>query len=255
MLLLSLSEGAAQVNVLDHGQCSLSAGEWCVLRDHTAASSLFTTAQVRGCIVELPVDCYRESAEDSPALPPKLLACVCGDRQAAFFLKGQASGRLAELTLNLSHFQGNSLAALMMVQSKAAEFVSRVLDRPEFQESTGCNCDRCYTRRDLEAFEKAAEYLAQHLDAPHSLQELSRKFFINECKLKQGFKEHYNATVFGYLRQKRMEHAMRLLKDSTLTVLDVANLVGYTNASHFARAFREVNAMNPRDVRRSVAVA
>ena len=77
---------------------------------------------------------------------------------------------------------------------------------------------------------------------------LSRTVHLNEFKLKQGFRQRFNTTVFGYLRQRRMEHARRLLTEHTITVLDAANRVGYTNPSHFARAFREAFGLNPRQI-------
>ena len=90
-------------------------------------------------------------------------------------------------------------------------------------------------------------YLESKLGADHSLSELSRKFALNEFKLKKGFREHFGSTVFGYLRQRRMEYARELLRGENSTVLEIANRVGYTNSSHFARAFRESFVVNAKE--------
>jgi AraC-like DNA-binding protein len=49
----------------------------------------------------------------------------------------------------------------------------------------------------------------------------------------------------------RFEHAIRLLRSSNATVTDVARSVGYHDSSHFARAFRRLARVSPREYRNS----
>ncbi|WP_249664415.1 helix-turn-helix transcriptional regulator, partial [Lysinibacillus sp. D4B1_S16] len=71
------------------------------------------------------------------------------------------------------------------------------------------------------------------------LMELSRLIGLNDFKLKKGFKEMYGTTVFGYLREKRLEQASLLLQNGTMNVMEVANAVGCSNPSHFAEVRKE----------------
>jgi len=91
-----------------------------------------------------------------------------------------------------------------------------------------------------------AEHLKAHLEAEHSLYELSRRFHLNECKLKSGFKQVYNQTVFGYLRECPMQRAEALLRETDGSVLDIACEAGYSNASHFSCSFKERFGMLPK---------
>jgi AraC-like DNA-binding protein len=43
-----------------------------------------------------------------------------------------------------------------------------------------------------------------------------------------------------------MNHAAELLKNDRLSVIQVANEVGYSNASHFARAFKDRHGLLPK---------
>lgn len=126
--------------------------------------------------------------------------------------------------------------------------MGRFLERPELHANPACRS--CCCGRDLQAIETAARHMEENLVEEHSLSGLARRVHLNEWKLKKGFKEHFGTTVFGYLREKRMEEAWRLLKVTDATVLEIANAVGYSNPSHFARAFRDAHALNPREVRR-----
>ncbi|OZB96245.1 helix-turn-helix transcriptional regulator [Paenibacillus sp. XY044] len=116
-------------------------------------------------------------------------------------------------------------------------FRSMLLDRE--QRTSGLS------RTDLSKLEQAREILLERMSHPPSLSELSRLIGLNEFKLKTGFKERYGSTVFGYLRDARMETAYRLLQEPHASVTDVSMEVGYSNPSYFAEAFRGKYGMNP----------
>ncbi|MNI51276.1 Regulatory protein PchR [compost metagenome] len=87
------------------------------------------------------------------------------------------------------------------------------------------------------------------MEDPPSLLELSRLVGLNDYKLKIGFKNEYGNTVFGYLREKRMEHALYLLQKGDISVSRAASLVGYANFSHFAEVFRKYYGFNPSEIK------
>lgn len=92
----------------------------------------------------------------------------------------------------------------------------------------------------------AAGVLAAHLDDPPSLLALARQVGLSETTLKRGFHQVFDTTVFGYLRARRMERARALLEAGEATVLEAAALVGYSNPSNFAAAFRRQFGVNPK---------
>ena len=109
-------------------------------------------------------------------------------------------------------------------------------------------------RTDMLKIREARDILLERMAEPPSLLELSRLIGLNDYKLKTGFKEMYGATVFGYLREQRLEKAYRLLMEGGMNVIDVSCAVGYSNSSYFAEAFRAKYGMNPGSlVRRSSA--
>lgn len=95
-----------------------------------------------------------------------------------------------------------------------------------------------------------ASYLEANLSEEHSLSGLCRRFYINEFKLKRNFKAMFGITVFGYLRGLRFQRAEQLLKEGELSVLEIANEVGYSNPSHFAKGFQERFGVNPKAFQR-----
>jgi len=104
-----------------------------------------------------------------------------------------------------------------------------------------------FSNSDREKIRQAQAIIIENMMNPPSLMELSRLIGLNDFKLKKGFKEMYGTTVFGYLREKRLEKAFYLLQNGTMNVMEVANAVGYSNPSHFAEVFKAKYGLTPRD--------
>lgn len=104
-----------------------------------------------------------------------------------------------------------------------------------------------FSQDDRAKLSQAKVIMAGNIVNPPSLMELSRLIGLNDYKLKKGFKEMYGTTVFGYLREQRLEKACYLLQNGTMNVMEVANAVGYSNPSHFAEVFKERYGLSPRE--------
>lgn len=93
--------------------------------------------------------------------------------------------------------------------------------------------------------EEVARYMEEHLDEPLSIPQLSRRAFLSPTAFKAAFRQRYGLAVHAWLRQKRMERAAQLLRGSSLTVLEVAQTVGYSSGSQFSTAFRQRYGTSP----------
>ncbi|WP_028664865.1 AraC family transcriptional regulator [Runella zeae] len=58
---------------------------------------------------------------------------------------------------------------------------------------------------------------------------------------------HTRKTFSQLLNEVRVEHACRLLRDSTQSISQIAFACGYSNLSNFNRQFKQVTGMAPRD--------
>lgn len=101
------------------------------------------------------------------------------------------------------------------------------------------------TKDEQARIELARTIITERMEEPPSLLQLSRLVGLNDYKLKVGFKKMYGNTVFGYLREKRLERAWLLLQEGHVNVSEAAYSIGYSNLSHFAEAFRKQYGVNP----------
>ncbi|MEM9265622.1 MAG: AraC family transcriptional regulator [Cyanobacteria bacterium P01_F01_bin.13] len=93
--------------------------------------------------------------------------------------------------------------------------------------------------RDIDRVYQARDILIQNMASPPSLPELAKQAQLNERKLKQGFRQVFDNTVFGYLHDHRMEQARQLLQAGQLNIQETARWVGYASRSSFVVAFKK----------------
>lgn len=100
---------------------------------------------------------------------------------------------------------------------------------------------------EIDKIYQAKEILINNLVEPPTLMSLAQQVGIHHMKLKQGFKELFATTPFAYLREYRLEVARNLLLENRSSVISVASNVGYSNASHFAAAFKRKYGVSPKN--------
>lgn len=96
---------------------------------------------------------------------------------------------------------------------------------------------------------EAKEILANNLETPPSLSELSRLIGLNSFKLKKNFKEVFGVPVFKYLQNERLTKAHELLRKQQFSVQEAAWQVGYDSLSSFSNAFAKKYGYRPSEIR------
>ncbi len=98
---------------------------------------------------------------------------------------------------------------------------------------------------------KALGIFVEDLSIHIPVKKVSDQFGISETSLKNYFREVYGNCISDYLTSLRMKEAARLLADTDLSILQIANKVGYTNQGRFAKVFQQYRHMKPLAYRHS----
>ncbi|MFZ3121582.1 MAG: DNA-binding response regulator, partial [Variovorax sp.] len=81
---------------------------------------------------------------------------------------------------------------------------------------------------------------------------LAHRFGVHDKRMLALFREHLGTTVSGFISEARTLEGARLLKESLMSVQDIAFAVGFENAGNFATAFRVRHGMTPQAYRQSI---
>ena len=105
--------------------------------------------------------------------------------------------------------------------------------------------------KDIESIREARHILSQRIETPPSLMELARLTNLNDFKLKRGFRQAFGSTVYGYLKELRLQRAQNLMREQNKSVTETALSVGYKNIGDFGIAFKNRFGLTPRNFMKS----
>jgi len=130
--------------------------------------------------------------------------------------------------------------SLMWLLGQSVVMISLILE----MQSDPISCSCSIPWQDRQRLLHARDRLLQDLSRAPTLLELSCDSGLSMLKLKRGFRQLFNNSVYGLFQQERMHEARQRLS-LEMPVLTVAADLGYTNASHFAAAFKKQFGVNP----------
>lgn len=92
---------------------------------------------------------------------------------------------------------------------------------------------------------QVVRYVDQEFRTRLQLQDLARRFHMNPNYMGQVFKQQTGRTFREYLNDKRVEEAKRLLRQTRMSIAEVAAYSGYPNADYFVSQFKRMTGAAP----------
>lgn len=87
-----------------------------------------------------------------------------------------------------------------------------------------------------------------------SVSDLAKRCYYNTSYFSRIFKECYGMTLISYIQKKRLDEAVRLLRETDVSVEEICRRVGYSEKKHFYKKFRELTGTTPSAFRKSEKV-
>src|SRR5690554_1027687 len=125
----------------------------------------------------------------------------------------------------------------LYIKGKVYELISLYFNRTEDADME--QCPFLVDEDNIKRIRKAKEIVIARMAEPPTLVELSEEIGLSLKRLKEGFKQIYGDTVFGFLFDYKMEYARKMLESGKYNVNEVGLKVGYSTGSHFISAFKK----------------
>ncbi|WP_407267834.1 helix-turn-helix domain-containing protein [Radiobacillus sp. PE A8.2] len=94
-------------------------------------------------------------------------------------------------------------------------------------------------------------YMKNHYTQDLSVEEIAESVNLNPAYLSRIFKQSVGKTMVEYLTEIRLQKSVELLSESTLTVKEIAESVGYNNVNSYIRFFKKYEGMTPGEYRKN----
>lgn len=209
----------------------------------------FAGTQMRRVRIEVDLQLLRSFIRSMDAIPPLLRPLLESDTAPQFHSPvGKISVQMQRSIGQIWQNPYQGLVGRMYLEGKALELIALQLNQL-LEDERGKPIVPSLNSIEIDRIHQAKEILLQNQIAPPSLMELSQQVGLYHMKLKRGFQEVFGTTPFGYLREHRMELALRLLRDRSVRIGAIAEQVGYASQGRFANAFKRQFGITPSECR------
>lgn len=108
-----------------------------------------------------------------------------------------------------------------------------------------------YQAKQVEIVRKIHGRLLRHMEQRVTIEALSRQYHINPTTLKSAFKAVYGTSLAAHIKKHRMEQAAKLLRETGMSIAEIAQSVGYESQSKFTTSFKAFFQVLPREYRKN----
>ena len=134
-------------------------------------------------------------------------------------------------------------------ESKVGELLSIVAGNFHKQQQEIMLNQQPFSQQEKKALEAVRHAIEQNILNPPEMSQLCKISAMGQTKLRESCKAMYGVPVGYYIRQAKMRYALLLLSKPNLTIGNIAEHLGYANASKFSAAFRKVYGKSPEKYR------
>ena len=93
-------------------------------------------------------------------------------------------------------------------------------------------------------------YIDANYKDPMKLEDLSRIVHMNKYYLAHAFKAEYGVSPISYLISRRIAESRYLLRETNMSLSEIARVLGFSSASYFSQSFRRAEEMSPIEYRK-----
>jgi AraC family transcriptional regulator len=97
---------------------------------------------------------------------------------------------------------------------------------------------------------RVLEFIHANIDKQLRLEDIASVAELRASHFVQQFRRSMNTSPYKYVLTLRIEQGKRMLENRHLSVLEVAQAVGFDNPQHFATVFRRIAGVSPSTYRR-----
>lgn len=97
------------------------------------------------------------------------------------------------------------------------------------------------------------QYVVDHLSSDLTLESIARHVYLNPSYLSTMYHKSTDRTLFSFIQRERISKSLYLLCNSTMSIKEISEAVGFKDANYFSKVFARENGCSPRQYLKKVA--
>ena len=102
-----------------------------------------------------------------------------------------------------------------------------------------------HTRRDASLTRDIIQYIQSNYDRELSYEQLAEKFHMNPVYINRVFKKNTGVSLHVFLVNYRITTAMEIMRSGSMSVKEIAAMVGFSDLPHFTKTFKKITGITP----------
>lgn len=102
--------------------------------------------------------------------------------------------------------------------------------------------------------DNALTYIEQHYAQKLTLLEVADQIYVSQWHLSKLLNRHLGKSFSDVLNGARVAEAKKLLKDPSLRICDIAEMVGFVDTAHFSRVFKKMAGISANVYRNQIGI-
>jgi len=98
----------------------------------------------------------------------------------------------------------------------------------------------------------AIKYIEEHYAEKLSLSDVADKIYVSQWYLSKLLNRYTDNSFCDLINQTRINHAKELLRDPSLRIHDISDMVGFGDVTHFSRCFKKLEGQSPNEYRNTM---
>lgn len=166
-----------------------------------------------------------------------------------FFHHSDYSVKMADLFMELHEFEEEEFLRYLFLESIATKIlIHQIL---EYKDDIASPENKSVLRKsEIKMIHQAASIIDDNILDFKSVQELAHEVGLNINKLQNGFKDLHKSTVNGYVQDKRLELANKLLLNSDISISEIVYKIGLSSKSYFSKIYKNKYGCSPSEIRK-----
>lgn len=166
-----------------------------------------------------------------------------------YLLRNPNAPELNFVFQQIRNCQAEGKAKRLYLESKVMELLSLATRFSEEGKKNG-HIPVTLDKNDIRSLNKTVIFMKNDLAAYPSGIQLAKIAGMSPARYQLAFRKHYGTTPYEYLKEMRLNYALFLLKNSEYDIRSISEKVGYRHSGHFARLFKNIYGLTPKEYRK-----
>ncbi len=98
---------------------------------------------------------------------------------------------------------------------------------------------------------KTMDFIRKNSHKRITLDDIAKNVVLSRSYISTIFKEETGQSLVSFINTQRVEHAKNLLRDKSISLVDIAGMCGFENQSYFSQVFKKITGTTPKRYRDS----